>query len=225
MEKWLNVCEARCTDTENEKKYVEWWTNIRSADVLDTAGFVRARLFEVQKPLDGRGRFISIYDIETDDIDKTMALRQGKRQQEIEAGRSSNSFILIWVDVLWKQIATRNSGRKSDPSLQKWVRLTETYNVDPAREDEFNDWYTNIHLAGTQRCSAYIYAARYKRKEPYPGRYTYFSVYEVQTNDIDASVTECRKYLQEEVDRGDDPQLWRSPWPPISGRLIAERTK
>jgi len=34
--------------------------------------------------------------------------------------------------------------------------------VSPDREDEFNDWYDNIHVPETCSVPAFVYARRYK---------------------------------------------------------------
>ncbi len=222
MARWLYLCETSCKDTKREKEFIEWWSNVHSPDVLNIPGFLKIRLFEVQNPMDGRGKFIILYEVETDDIDKTMETRQEKRLCEAEAGHGSASFITIWNDILWEQIASINSGKIPDPELQKWVRITETYCADLNQEDAFNDWYNNIHLPVVMKATAYISAVRYKIKQTHIGRDKYLSVYEVRSDDINSAIVECRRHIQEEKDRGDDPDLARSTWPPITARLIAE---
>jgi hypothetical protein len=51
---------------------------------------------------DGRGQFLGMYEIEADDIDKTMALRRARREKEREQGRHVDFFVPVWRDVLWR---------------------------------------------------------------------------------------------------------------------------
>jgi len=223
MEKWLNLVEVLCADTAREKEFIDWWTNIHANDVLDTPGFLKARLFEMTELIDGRGKFISLYEIETGNIDKTMALRREKSAREMEVGHDSNACIAVWRDVLWQQIAQLVSTKEHNPRMDRWIRLAETWCVPASRDEEFNEWYTNIHLPNVLEIPGYMSATRYKQKELRYGRGMYFSVYEVQSDDMDKTLALAVEYLKRERERGEDPGLWVWAWPNRSCKLIAER--
>ena len=55
-------------------------------------------------------------------------------------------------------------------------------------EDDFNDWYTNVHLADVLRIPGIVSAQRFilssdqRAQPPYP--YKYFALYEIETDDL-----------------------------------------
>ena len=109
MEKWINMVEMYVTDPSREKEVDEWFQNIHIPDVLETPGFVSAKRYVMKEPRNGRGKYVAIYEIETDDIEKTLAIRKEFMAKERELGRSSDKmftglFLPIWQWVVCKQV-------------------------------------------------------------------------------------------------------------------------
>jgi hypothetical protein len=86
MEKWLNTFEVICQNSELEKEWIEWYKEVHASDILGTPGFLSARLYENKEYRDGRGKFLTTYEIETNDMNETIKARQKKRAEEIAAG-------------------------------------------------------------------------------------------------------------------------------------------
>jgi hypothetical protein len=65
---------------------------------------------------------------------------------------------------------------------------------DPAREQEFNDWYSNVHLPDMLAVPGMISATRWMSASSRPGEHRrYLAMYEMETDDLekfDASVRE-----------------------------------
>ena len=59
--------------------------------------------------------------------------------------------------------------------------------TDPARELEFNRWYTHVHLPDLSAARGFVAARRYVNTDP-RARSKYLAVYEFETDDIDASI-------------------------------------
>lgn len=58
---------------------------------------------------------------------------------------------------------------------------------DPAREDEFNDWYDNTHLPDMLEVPGTIRASRWASAEPRENqRRKYLALYEMETDDLKA---------------------------------------
>lgn len=110
--KWLNFVEQNC-DPLREAEYHDWYNNIHIPDILQTQSFVSARRYEIREFRDGRGKYLAIYEIETDDIEQTMKVRLAKRAEEVKAGRASISrnhlTRPVWRDVLWKQLSEQTA--------------------------------------------------------------------------------------------------------------------
>lgn len=62
------------------------------------------------------------------------------------------------------------------------------------REDEYNDWYQNFHLAQVVNIRDIKSAQRYRlaRKLVEGEAHPYAAIYEIETNDIDAVLDELR---------------------------------
>jgi antibiotic biosynthesis monooxygenase (ABM) superfamily enzyme len=56
-----------------EDEFARWYDEVHLAEVLAVPGFVSAQRFAAPDAGDGRQRYVVAYDIETDDIDATMA--------------------------------------------------------------------------------------------------------------------------------------------------------
>ncbi len=103
MERWLLVAETNCTDPSREKDFNQWYDNIHVPDILETPGFIRATRYETDSPTEGRGRFLALYEIETDDIEQTTTAMVENMIRKIEQGRMNELMELIST-VFYRQI-------------------------------------------------------------------------------------------------------------------------
>lgn len=222
MEKWINVVETYPEPPEKEKDFWGWYINVHLPDCVATQEYQGARLYRAAAPeiSNGRGKFLAIYFIETDDIDRTMQIRRNKRVEENQKGRGTDLVVNVWRDVLYKQIAVCTS-KEQIKKKECWVNLIET-NCDPTREDEYNDWYNNIHLPDTMETPGFIGARRYVQKEFRDGRGKYLSVYEIETDDISKTMEIRKARRLAEIDAGRGSDTWRSIWGNTLYRQIAE---
>ncbi len=112
MDRWIHMTETTCIDPSREKEFNDWFDNIHVPDVLKTTGFVSARRFVIKEPVRGRGKYLAIYEIDTDDIEKTWALRNEFKKEEDERGRAlakalPNLVHITWREIFFKQISER----------------------------------------------------------------------------------------------------------------------
>ena len=87
MYRWINIVETDCVDSSREEEFNDWYDNIHLPDVFQSPGFISATRCVIAEQREGRGKYLTIYEIETDDIDKTMALRRSRREEEKQRGR------------------------------------------------------------------------------------------------------------------------------------------
>ena len=90
MARWINIVESNCKDLGRETEYNDWYDNVHMPNVLATPGFVSAARYEISSPQEGRGKYIAVYEIETDDLPETMKVRGRKRAEEAERGEMSD---------------------------------------------------------------------------------------------------------------------------------------
>ena len=86
MAKHVYVVMSNPTDGR-EDDYNEWYTNRHLDDVLKLPGFMSAQRFRLSSttpPQSAPHRYLAVYEIETDDIDKAnMTLRDAARSGEL----------------------------------------------------------------------------------------------------------------------------------------------
>ena len=95
MERWLFTVENNCRDTAREKELNDWYDTIHLPDILETPGFVRATRYENTNPAEGQGKFLSMYEIETDDLAQTMAMFTEKVDNKAAQGRMSDLVVAV----------------------------------------------------------------------------------------------------------------------------------
>ena len=205
MEKWINMVETFCTDPSREDEFNDWYTNTHLPDALSSPGLLAARRYVINEPLNGRGKYLTIYEIETDDIDKTMATRRERRQKETEQGRSAamaipDLLLLAWSDVLYKQIYEITSGGSFETG--NWINTVELLTTSPSRENDFNDAYNDIHLVDIMKSPGYLGARRFIHREPRNGRGNYLAIYEIETHDMAKTITTRRELRKKEAKQG-----------------------
>jgi hypothetical protein len=66
-------------------------------------------------------------------------------------------------------------------------------NAVEGRTDEYNDWYTNQHLADVLRVPGFTAARRFKAEEGFPTPHAYLALYEMETSDPGAVIGELTK--------------------------------
>ena len=108
MAKWINLVEANCKDASREEEFNDWYDNIHLPDVLETPGFVAATRYVIREPQDGCGKYIAVYEIETDDFEQTMEARGKLREAQYAQGRGSDLISSV-SQVAYKMATRRES--------------------------------------------------------------------------------------------------------------------
>jgi len=73
MERWILVAETNCTVPEREDEFNDWYNTIHIPDVLETPGILNATRYECADPQEGHGKYLTLYDVETENIEQTLA--------------------------------------------------------------------------------------------------------------------------------------------------------
>ena len=66
-------------------------------------------------------------------------------------------------------------------------------NPTDGRDEEFNDWYTNVHLTDVLKLPGVVAAQRYRlgdvQHRPGPFEWKYMAIYEIEIDDIATTLT------------------------------------
>ena len=88
--------------------------------------------------------------------------------------------------------------------MPKGIMVVQSHPCDPAREDEYNEWYDSVHLPDVLAVPGVRSARRFKladgpRSDPAPGEYV--AVYELDADDL----AQVERDMRAAHDRGDMP--------------------
>ena len=104
MEKWVLVAETNCSDSAREGEFNQWYNTIHAPDVLETPGILRATRYESNDPPEGHGKYLAIYDIETEDIDQLITTFSEIVTVKWEQGRMSDLVAPVFA-AFYRQMA------------------------------------------------------------------------------------------------------------------------
>lgn len=83
MTRWVVIVEANLDDPSKEDEFHSWYEQVLVPDVLEFGCLSVTRLRD-RDPAEGRGEFVTLFEIETDDVDQSI-----RDMQAFRAGRSS----------------------------------------------------------------------------------------------------------------------------------------
>ena len=92
MENWVLMVEANCTDEGRDSEFNRWYDEVHVPDVLSASGFKSAARYSIKDAVKDKGKYLAVYEIETDDIRRTMDAFTKHIEAKIAAGR--------WTDLL-----------------------------------------------------------------------------------------------------------------------------
>jgi hypothetical protein len=69
--------------------------------------------------------------------------------------------------------------------MAKGIMVVQSEPVDPAHEDEFNDWYDNTHIPEITAVPGFVSARRYQAHGQSGGP-AYLAIYEIEADDLTA---------------------------------------
>jgi hypothetical protein len=106
MAKWLFVVYSDCADPSREAEFNEWYDQTHLPDVLNTPGFIRASRYINTDPNAGPGKYLAIYEIESEDIGQTMTTL-GERLTKLKASGRYSDLLLRVSRATYRQISSR----------------------------------------------------------------------------------------------------------------------
>lgn len=112
MARWLLTVESNCADPSKEKEFNKWYDTVHLPDILETPGFISASRYVNTNPAEGQGKFLAMYEIETDDITRTLAEFDKVVNARAKEGHMSD-LVIATGGGLYKQITPPLKRKKS----------------------------------------------------------------------------------------------------------------
>ena len=103
MAKWIRTVETNCRDETRDTEFNDWYDNVHIPDMLKLPVVVAATRYKRKDSKVGEAKYLSIYELETDDIEQAMTAWDAQVQSLQEKGRMSNLVDLV-SKAVFKQI-------------------------------------------------------------------------------------------------------------------------
>ncbi|MWA03545.1 hypothetical protein F8568_024810 [Actinomadura sp. LD22] len=78
--------------------------------------------------------------------------------------------------------------------MPKRIMVVQSGPSDPAREDEYNEWYSGTHMPQVRAVPGFVSARRFKLQgDADPSLPPYLAIYEIEADEPDESLKELRR--------------------------------
>ena len=101
--KWLSMVESNC-DPLREAEFNDWCEKVQVPQSLQVPGYVSARRLRIREFRDGRGKYLTLHEIETDDLARTIRARNAARAEE-----RADLERPLWREIFWRQITDKTA--------------------------------------------------------------------------------------------------------------------
>ena len=102
MARWLLVRYTDCTDPSREEEFSEWYSNVHIVDMLEHPAVLSAKRYVNHDPGDGPGKFLALYEVESEDIDKTLQELSEHMGKKREQGRFHETLKVVQMTTFRK---------------------------------------------------------------------------------------------------------------------------
>jgi hypothetical protein len=82
--------------------------------------------------------------------------------------------------------------------MAKYTFIVLSNPISPAQEDEYNKWYDDQHIPDVLSLDGYVTAQRFRLADSQVGEnnpYKYLTLYEMETDNLDAAITELMDWF------------------------------
>ncbi|MFC1948557.1 hypothetical protein ACFLW0_00045 [Chloroflexota bacterium] len=86
--------------------------------------------------------------------------------------------------------------------MEKHILVVGLNCSDPAKEDEFNEWYNTIHLPDVLETPGFVRATRWEHTDPKEGDAKFLALYDIETEDIQATMKAMGENLAKKREQG-----------------------
>jgi len=104
MGKWLILVEVNCTDPDRVQELHDWYEKTHIPDLLQLPAIVRVTRYENVTPGDVRSKFLTLLEVEADDVwQVTTALQEDSARAEKEGRRTE--LLQIVAGAVYQQLS------------------------------------------------------------------------------------------------------------------------
>lgn len=195
--KGVLITISDCVSADQEAAYNEWYEKVLIPKIqeLDFIGDAyRYTNVQADTPLfAGRPKYLALFDINAEDMYKAFEAIRAKEDELKAEGKYFEGHVPVYNTVYERFVEPYMTPGKIPENPVEGVYIVMNYCADPAKEDEFNDWYTNKHCPDTCKCGNWDTANRYILVDPAHPTYhqpPYLSIYETTKDPLVARLTQ-----------------------------------
>ena len=105
MARWLILVEVNCTEPDRTDELHAWYEKSHVPDLLKVPGIVRVTRYENVTPGEVRSRFLTLLEVEAEDVwQVTTALQEDSAQAEKEGRRTE--LLQIVAGAVYQHLST-----------------------------------------------------------------------------------------------------------------------
>ena len=170
-----------------EDEFNDWFNHTHVPDILGLGVFDRIYRYEaIDEP---KARYLAVW--ESDYVDLKEAMEEVRRATEELRARGR---LLPGGETVWAQpFVAVGPAKPQKLNPVTFISISQTSCQNPSREEEFNQWYNDMHLPEFLATGYFHTAYRYRRYDsPQEGEGMFLALYE---SDVDLS--KCAAIFQE----------------------------
>ncbi len=100
MAKWLYLVHTNCKDPAREAEFNDWYTKVHIPDVLKASpGFLKATRYEADSSSKTPSKYVAVYEIESDNIEQTLARLWENVGRWRAQGRMSDLTVIVQQEI------------------------------------------------------------------------------------------------------------------------------
>ena len=162
---WFYMVQTNSTDPAREAEFNTWYDDIDIPDVLAVPGFMRARRGLGQKLpefpsvdlKEGQGKYVALYDIETEDIDKSIIDLYVAARKMGALGRLTDLLKVTEASYYQRLRPTHEVVNTKPAAKNKYIYVQEILCCrDEAAKAQFRDWYDKTYIPAIEKVSGFL---------------------------------------------------------------------
>jgi hypothetical protein len=96
MDRWLLYVEAICVDHNREEEFNSWYDEVHVPDVMEASpDFVTCSRYKLISSTQGHGKYLTVIEIETEDIDRTLEIHRKNGERIRAEGRLTDLIQVV----------------------------------------------------------------------------------------------------------------------------------
>ena len=176
----LLLAITSCNDPSKTEEFNYWYNHGHVPYVTAPGVFRHAIRFANTDSTSEVGQYVATYETNLDDVTKAMPAYREARAKLRESEDRSTPLMQSRTVGVFKRLGGEFSA-SNRPTLGILLVLSNC--KDPAREEDFNRWYEEVHIPDILDAGGFHTAYRYESLDPAATKAKYLAIYE--TDNID----------------------------------------